>query len=321
MFQFKAPPVTSTVAAPQVTVPQTAGHAGSISLLSALGAIKDVAASWRDHQDAVAQADAMAGVLEKNGMQAEADAYRTAAKTFKVNFFSDPASAQTARSKMLSDSISLLGQGAKRKYQQQLLELRGRELDNKSEIAQEKLNQAEDKMRALQESKASDREIEQQRVEIEWLKAQVAAKNAKTNSQNADTNRFRAENQAGHWENQDNLKRQMFEAKYASEIEAKEVAKRVMESSGLTPVEVRDSNGKITLIYRDKNGSFSKEKNVFSEDASGNWKITRSNLSDEELNRLLEKRGQAPVIDSQGRVIPSQSTEAPPTRVSTNLLD
>ena len=205
-FAFKAPNVVSTVAAPQVNIPESArSHAGEIALSAGLASINDVAKIYRDHQDAVTQAGAMAELLDASGMPDEANAYRKAASTFRPNFFSDPQSANSARKAMLNDAMSIIGNKYKREKDAAELALRKEELgitrDYRESMASAALKKADQAVADAEArlAAAKTREEQQQiRIELERLKfsAQLAQSesnaaiyrmNAETAARNAET--------------------------------------------------------------------------------------------------------------------------------------
>lgn len=124
-FNIKAPNVVSTLPTPRIQVPESGrSHAVEFGLAGALSAAKDVAESYRDHQDAVNQAKNLANFYEQNGMQKEADLYRKSADTFRVNFFKDPKAASAARSAILNDALNALQFTQKKKEAEELMKIR-----------------------------------------------------------------------------------------------------------------------------------------------------------------------------------------------------
>lgn len=129
-FNIKAPNVVSTLPTPRIQVPESGrSHAVEFGLAGALSAAKDVAESYRDHQDAVNQAKNLADFYEQNGMQQEADLYRRSADTFRVNFFKDPKAASAARSAILNDALNALKFTQKKKEAEELMSIRRMEAE------------------------------------------------------------------------------------------------------------------------------------------------------------------------------------------------
>lgn len=320
-FQFKAPPVTSTVAAPYVPMPESAySHAGTIGLLSGLNALGEVAGAYRDHQNATAQANAFADVLDSQGMKAEADLYRASAKSFKLNFFSNPGTASQAREKMLSDALNLLTKNRERAtkeeiaglkdqmnqqgtwYQQQTIDLRREQqlADLKSQEA--RLQQAAD--RAANESEKLD------------LRRQMAEKQAEIDQFNADTRRMQAEAD--------------IKLRAAQEENTKlKSAKLVRDAEGIGSVALNDrlaaaralaANNGMEVASFNEDGTFTLKqkdgregpKGTFEQDGLGGWKVKFTNLSVDEARGMQDQRSQAPMVTPGVEPSPAPQSSGPP---------
>lgn len=303
-FQFRAPNIAGTMPEPYVAVPESGrSHATQIGLMSALFTSQKLLANWRDHQNATAQANAYADILENEGMKAEADLYRASAQKFKMNFFSDPSSAQNGRDRMLNDALSLLTKKREAESREEMARLRGQMTDYQEQNLDLKRKTQEDSHQldiqrlenaSTQAQAAADRaNTAHERLMLQKEKDKVDAELARSKM---ELEKKSEEQKVSESKSRESLNREKEKAlreandakRYAATDDGKAKIAEWARKNGLE-VDSIDDLGRIKYT----NPKTKKSGHVtLKTDGLGGWSITQSGLSPEEADALLKARSE-----------------------------